>query len=177
MNAWEWVLTQPKCSQLCSPEWGFLNWACVLKHLDLHTYTSRQLLIRASNRSDVCSWNWPNPRESNSKGSHVKAESGHRSSKRRSNFNGAEVEVLLQDVDFSILFQYGYINVIEFSAYLFIHLHLQCSCSAFIYFRTSRCLIESWLYIWNVIVNDTNLRISVELMWKQSPTISHRFSP
>ena len=47
-------------------------------------------------------------------------------SKRRSNFTGAEVQVLLQNVDVSILFHYGYIIVIEFSAYLFIHLHLQC---------------------------------------------------
>ena len=60
---------------------------------------------------------------------HVKAESEHRSSKRRHNFTGAEVEVLLQNVDVSILFHYSYINVIEFSAYLFIHLHLQCSCT------------------------------------------------
>src|SRR4029434_6006631 len=73
----------------------------------------------------------------------IKAESEHRSSKRRSNFTGAEVEVLLQNVDVSILFHYGYILAIEFSAYLFIHLHLQCSCTAFIYFRTSRCLVES----------------------------------
>src|SRR4029434_5575755 len=95
-------------------------------HLDLHTYTPRQLLIRARNRSDVCSRNRPNPCESNSKASHVKAESEHRSTKRRSNFHSAEVEVLLQDVEVSILFHYGYINAIEFSAYLFIHFHLQC---------------------------------------------------
>ena len=50
-------------------------------------------------------------------------------SKRRSNLTGAEVEVLLQDVDVSVLFHYGYFNAIEFSAYLFIHLHLQCSCT------------------------------------------------
>src|SRR4029434_4886800 len=74
---------------------------------------------------------------------HVKAESEHRWIKRRPNFTSAEVEVLLQNLDVSILFQYGYIHTIEFSAYLFIHLHLQCSCSAFIYFRTSRCLVES----------------------------------
>src|SRR4029434_9505887 len=48
-------------------------------------------LIRARNRSDVCSQNRPNPRESNSKASHVKAESEHRSSKQRPNFTGAEV--------------------------------------------------------------------------------------
>ena len=104
----------------------------VLVHLDLHKYTPRQLLIRARNRSNVCSQNQPNPCESKWKASHVKAESEHRSSKRRSNFTGAEVEVaywLLQDVDVSILFHYGYFNVIEFSAYLFIHLHLQCSCT------------------------------------------------
>ena len=35
---------------------------------------ARQLLIRARNRSDVCSRNRPNPRESNSKASYVKAE-------------------------------------------------------------------------------------------------------
>ena len=144
MNAWKWVLTQPKCSQLCSPGWGFLNWTRVLVHLDLHKYTPRQLLIRARNRSNVCSQNRPNPRESKSKASHVKVESEHRSSKRRSNFTGAEVEVLLQDVDVFILFHNGYINVIELSAYLFIHSHLQCSCSAFVYFMISRCLVESW---------------------------------
>src|SRR4029434_11139247 len=115
----------------------------VLMHLNFHTYTPCQLLIRARNRSDVCSRNRPNPRKSKSKASHVKVESGHRSSKCRSNFNGAEVEVLLQDEDVYILFHYGYIHAIEFSANLFIHLHLQCSCSAFIYFRTSPCLVES----------------------------------
>src|SRR4029434_9853971 len=74
--------------------------------------------------------------------SHVEAESKHRLSKHRPNFTGAKLEVLLQNVDVSILFHYGYIHAIEFSAYLFIHLYLQCSCSAFIYFRTSRCLVE-----------------------------------
>ena len=29
--------------------------------------------------------------------------------------------------------------------------------------------------MWNVIVNDTLIRGSVELMWTQSPTISHKF--
>ena len=82
----------------------------VLVKVDLHTYTPCQLLIRARNRSDVCSQNRPNLHESNSKVSHVKAESGHRSSKRRSNFTGAEVGLLLQDVDVSILFHYGYIK-------------------------------------------------------------------
>ena len=33
--------------------------------------------------------------------------------KRRPNFTGAEVEVLLQNVDVSILFHYGYIHAIE----------------------------------------------------------------
>ena len=89
-------------------------------HLDLHTYTPRQLLIRARNSSDVCSRKQPSPRESKSEASHVKAES---------NFTGAEVEVLLQDEDVSILLHYGYINAIEFSADIFIHLHLQCSCT------------------------------------------------
>src|SRR4029434_10214010 len=87
---------------------------------------ARQLLIRARNRSDMCSQNQPNPREINSKASGVKVESEHRSSKRRSNFTGAEVEVLLQNVDVSILFHCGYINAIELSANLLIHLHLQC---------------------------------------------------
>ena len=54
-------------------------------------------------------------------------ESEHQSSKRRSNFTGAEVEVLLQNEDVSILLHYGYINAIEFSACLFIHLYLQCT--------------------------------------------------
>src|SRR4029434_3314796 len=94
---------------------------CVLVKVDLHTYTPRQLLIRAHNRSDVCSRNRPNLHESNSKASPVKAESEDRSSKRRSNFTDAKVEVLLQDVDVSILFHYGYDNAIEFSAYSFIH--------------------------------------------------------
>ena len=48
--------------------------------------------------------------------------------------------VYLQNIDVSILFHYGYIHAIEFSAYLFIHCHLQCSYSAFIYVRTSRWL-------------------------------------
>ena len=68
-----------------------------------------------------------------------------RSSKHRPNFTGAEVEVPLQNIDVSILFHYGYIHAIKFSPYLFIHCHLQCLCSAFIYFRTSRCIVESWL--------------------------------
>src|SRR4029434_8295796 len=59
----------------------------------------------------------PAPYKSTSKASHVKAESEHRPSKRRFIFTGAEVEVLLQDVDVSILFHYGYINAIQFSAY------------------------------------------------------------
>src|SRR4029434_5651425 len=46
-------------------------------------------------------------------------------------------------VDVSILFHHGYIHAIEFSAYLFIQCHLQCWCSAFIFVRTSRCLVES----------------------------------
>src|SRR4029434_3376514 len=73
------------------------------------------------------------------KASHVKEESKHRSSKPRSNFTGAEVEVLLQDVDVSILFHYGYINAIELSAYLFIHLHLQCSCTFTLSFSRHFC--------------------------------------
>ena len=45
--------------------------------------------------------------------SHVKAESEHGSSKRRPNFTGAELEVLWQNVDVSILSHYGYIHAIE----------------------------------------------------------------
>ena len=52
----------------------------------------------------------------------------------------AKINTAVQDVDVSILFHYGYIQAIEFSAYLFIHCHLQCSYSAFIYVRTSRWL-------------------------------------
>src|SRR4029434_5795568 len=87
-------------------------------HLNLYTYTPRQLLIRARNRSDVCSRNRPNPRKATRKqresDSHVKAESEHRSSKRRPIFTGAEVEVLLQNVDVSILFYYRSIPGTEF---------------------------------------------------------------
>ena len=42
---------------------------------------------------------------------HVKAVSEHRWIQRRPSFTSAEVEVLLQNVDMSILFHYGYINV------------------------------------------------------------------
>ena len=42
---------------------------------------------------------------------------GAQVSKRRPNFTGAEVEVLSQNVDVSILFHYGYIHAIEFRAY------------------------------------------------------------
>src|SRR4029434_5496688 len=54
---------------------------------------------------------------------HFKASTG----KPRPNFTRAEVEVLLQNVDMSILFHYGYIHAIEFSGYLFIHCHFQCA--------------------------------------------------
>ena len=65
------------------------------------------------------------------------------------NFTGAEVEVLLQNVDVSILFHYyGYIHAIEFSAYLFIHCHWQYSYSAFSYVRTSR-----WLGLGFITIN------------------------
>src|SRR4029434_6085016 len=37
------------------------------------------------------------------------------------NLTGAEVEVLLQNVDVSVLFHRGYIHAIKLSAYLFIH--------------------------------------------------------
>src|SRR4029434_5414179 len=110
----------------------------------------------ALNCSDVCSQNRQNPRESNSKATQSTVMSkrtanpgGAQVSKRRPNFTGAEVEVLLQNVDVSLLFHYGYIHAIELSAYLFIHCHLQCSCSAFIYFKTTRLVLvpESLLYM------------------------------
>src|SRR4029434_582341 len=140
-------LTQQKFSGLCSPGRVFLNWKRVLVRLNLHTYTPCQLLIRARNRSDVCSRNRPNLHESNFRLIKImsKWQSEHWSSKHRPNFTGAEVEVLLQNVDVAILFHYLYIHAIRVSACLCIHCHLQCSCSAFIYFRTSRCLVESRL--------------------------------
>ena len=66
MNVWKCVPTQQKCSELCSTGRVFLNWKRVLVLLNLHTYTPRQLLIRARNRSDVCCRNLPSPHESNS---------------------------------------------------------------------------------------------------------------
>ena len=57
MNAWKCVPTQQKFSELCSPGRVFLSWKRVLVLLNLHTYTPRQLLIRARNSSDVCSQN------------------------------------------------------------------------------------------------------------------------
>src|SRR4029434_10936343 len=106
-------------------------------HLNLHTEMPRQLLIRACN-CNVCTLH----RQHESNFRLIKIMSKRRAStckrsKRRPNFTGAE-EVLLQNVDMSILFHYGYIHAIEFSAF-----YLPCSYSSFIYFRTSRCLVES----------------------------------
>ena len=56
MNTWKCVPTQQMFSELCSGK-GFLSWNRVLVLLNLHTYTPRQLLIRARNSSDVCSQN------------------------------------------------------------------------------------------------------------------------
>ena len=88
--------------------------------LDLHTYMPRQLLIRARNRSAVCSQNQQNPRESNSKATQSTVMSkrkantgGAQVSKLKPNFTGAEVQILLQNVDVSILFHCGYIHAIE----------------------------------------------------------------
>src|SRR4029434_8810923 len=93
-------------------------------HLNLHTETPCHLLIRACN-CNVCTLH--RQHESNLKlikiMSKRKASNGKRS-KRRPDFTGAEVEVLLQNVDVSILFHYSYIHTIEFSAYLFFHCHL-----------------------------------------------------
>src|SRR4029434_2130043 len=104
---------------------------------------------------------------------------GALATKRRPNFTGAEVEVLLQNVDVSILFHHGYIHAIEFSAYLFIQCHLQCSCSAR-RIMTINVKRNCSLYKYSPIYyyyNYLNPRMSVELMCTQSPMISHKFSP
>ena len=63
MNAWKCVPTQQTFSELCSPGKVFLSWKRVFVLLNLHTYTPRQLLVRACNSSDVCSQNreWDSP--------------------------------------------------------------------------------------------------------------------
>src|SRR4029434_6853684 len=105
-------------------------------HLNQHTETPRQLLIRAC-YCNVCTLH--RQRESNFRLIRIMSKWKASTGKPRPNSTGAEVEVLLENVDVSIQFHYGYIHAIEFSAYLFIHCHLQCSCRAFIYFWTSRC--------------------------------------
>ena len=83
----------PENAFLCSqsvlsgapPNEDSLNWMRVFVHLDLHTYTPRQLLIWARNRSDVCSQNRQNQCESNTK----EAQSTVMS-KRKSNTGGAQ---------------------------------------------------------------------------------------
>ena len=104
-------------------------------HLNLHTEKPRQLLIRACN-CNVCTLN--RQRESNFRlikiMSKRKANTGGALARKcRPNFTGVEVKVLLQNVDVSILFHYGYAHVTEFCDYLFFHCHLQCLYSAFIY--------------------------------------------
>ena len=86
-------------------------------HLNLHTETPRQLLIRAC-YCNVCAHSTGNAKAtSETDQNHFKASTG----KPRHNFTREEVEVLLQNVDVSILFHYVYIHAIEFSAYLFIY--------------------------------------------------------
>src|SRR4029434_8911008 len=104
----------------------------VLVHLDMHTYTPHQLLIRAHNLSDVCSQNQQNS-QSNSKATVI--------SKRKASTGGVNADLpspvwrYCGRIYMCILFHYGYIHTIEFSAYLFIHLNWQCLCSGFIYVR------------------------------------------
>src|SRR4029434_7728616 len=86
-------------------------------HLNLHTETPRQLLIKA------CYYVHTPQAKATSETDNFKASPG----KPRPNFTRAEVEVLLQSVDMSILFHNGYIHAIEFSGYLFIHCPFQCS--------------------------------------------------
>src|SRR4029434_10358187 len=107
-----------------------------LMHLNLHTETPHQLLLRACYCK--CAHSTGNAKAtSETDQNHFKASTG----KPRPNFTREEVEVLLQNVDVSILFHYVYIHAIEFSAYLFTYCHFQCSYSAFIYVRTSRWLV------------------------------------
>ena len=74
---------------------------------------------------------------------HVKAESEQRSIKCRHTFTDAEVGVLLQNVNVSIVLHYGYIQAIEFSAYSFIHLHfLCCAVLLFLGLRRFRSALE-----------------------------------
>src|SRR4029434_11049361 len=92
-------------------------------HLNLHTETPRQLLIRAC-YCNVCAHSTGNGKAtSETDQNHFRARTG----KPRRKCASAEVEVLLQNVDESILFHCAYIHAIEFSAYLFIHCLLQCS--------------------------------------------------
>src|SRR4029434_4226484 len=108
-------------------------------HLNLHTETPRQLLLRACYCK--CAHSTGNAKAtSETDQNHFKASTG----KPRPNFTGAEVEVLLQNVDVSILFHYGYIPAIEFSAYLFIHCNLQCSCTfTFIFTHLADAFVQS----------------------------------
>ena len=125
-----------------------LHLMLVLVHLNLHTFTPRQLLIRTRNRSAVCS---QNPRESNSKATQSKVISkrkantgGAEVSKQRPNFTGAEVEVLLQIADVSILFHYDNIHLSLVLIYLFTDI---CSVRVVLLFMFGhRCLVEWWLY-------------------------------
>src|SRR4029434_6724981 len=99
-------------------------------HLNLHTETPCQLIIRACMmqlKRRVHNTQTPQATRNQlqTDQNQVKAEGKHRWIKCSPNFTSAEVEVLLQNVDVSILFQYSYIHAID--AYLFIHLYLQCS--------------------------------------------------
>src|SRR4029434_5409721 len=99
---------------------------CVLVHLDLHTYTPCQLLIRASNRRDVCSKNRQNPRESNSTVmSKRKASTGRVNADLNSPVQRWKYCCRMQMCPFYSTMAIS--TQFKFSAYLFIH--LQCSCS------------------------------------------------
>src|SRR4029434_5013365 len=74
-------------------------------HLNLHTETPRQLLIRACYCS-VCTLH--RQRESNFRLIKILSKRKASTGKRQPNFTGAEVELLLQNVDVSILFHYDY---------------------------------------------------------------------
>src|SRR4029434_8995687 len=98
---------------------------------------------------------------------HFKASTG----KPRPNFTRAEVEVLLQNVDMSILFHNGYIHAIEFSGYLFIHCHFQCS-----YFNKSRkcrIFVMAFYSSYSLTLNTTQCQTHTHT----HPSLVHTFLP
>src|SRR4029434_8532734 len=85
-------------------------------HLNLHTEKPRQLLIRPCN-CNVCTLH--RQRESNFRLIKIMSKQKASTGKPRPNFTGAEVEVMLQNVEVSILFHYGYIHPSLVLIYLF----------------------------------------------------------